>query len=83
MIKKLIRQYKTTPHAKQLLGLFSVNIIGIPIGIITSIVITSYLGPQGYGNYVFIISIFNIATTIFTFGFFQAGNRALVLTNDK
>jgi len=83
MIKKLIQQYNTTPHAKQVLGLFSVNIIGIPIGILTSIVITRYLGPQGYGNYVFIISIFNIATTIFTFGFFQAGNRALVLNKDK
>lgn len=68
---------------RQVLGLFSVNIIGIPIAIITSIVVTRFLGAQGYGDYRFIISIFNFAIIIFTFGFFQAGNRALVLNNNK
>ena len=66
-----------------MLGLFSVNIIGLPIGIITSIVITRYLGAQEYGDYRFIQSIFNFAIIIFSFGFFQAGNRALVLNHDK
>jgi O-antigen/teichoic acid export membrane protein len=83
VIKNLFQQYKSTPRARQVLGLFSVNIIGIPISIITSIVITRYLGAQGYGDYKFIQSIFNFAIIIFTFGFFQAGNRALVLNNDK
>jgi O-antigen/teichoic acid export membrane protein len=83
MIRKLLHTYKSNPKAKQVLGLFSVNIIGIPIGIITSIVVTRYLGPQGYGDYKFIQSIFNFAIIIFTFGFFQAGNRALVLNNDR
>lgn len=83
MLKKLIQQYKSNPRAKQVLGLFSVNIIGIPIGIITSIVVTRYLGAQGYGDFKFIQSIFSFAIIIFTFGFFQAGNRALVLNNDK
>ncbi|MEA4936929.1 MAG: oligosaccharide flippase family protein [Paludibacter sp.] len=83
MIKKQFTQLKNNPRAKQVLGLFSVNIIGIPIGIITSIVITRYLGAQGFGDYKFILSIFNLAIIIFSFGFFQAGNRALVLNNDK
>lgn len=83
MIKKQFTQLKNNPRAKQVLGLFSVNIIGIPIGIITSIVITRYLGAQGFGDYKFILSIFNLAIIIFSFGFFQAGNRALVLNDDK
>lgn len=83
MNKKQYTQLKNNPRAKQVLGLFSVNIIGIPIGIVTSIVITKYLGAQGFGDYKFIISIFNLAIIIFSFGFFQAGNRALVLNNDK
>lgn len=82
-IKKHIHSLKTNTRARQVMGLFSVNIIGIPIGIITSIIITRYLGPQGFGDYKFIQSIFNFAIIIFTFGFFQAGNRALVLNNDK
>lgn len=83
MLNKLIQQYKSNRKAKQVIGLFSVNIIGIPIGIITSIIVTRYLGAESYGDYKFIQSIFNFAVIIFTFGFFQAGNRALVLNPDK
>lgn len=83
MFKNQIHNIKTNTRARQVAGLFSVNIIGIPIGIITSIVITRYLGAEGFGNFKFIQSIFNFAIIIFTFGFFQAGNRALVLNNDK
>lgn len=70
-------------NTKQFLGLFSVNIIGIPIGLITSIIITNYLGPQLYGDYKFINSIFNFALVFLTFGFFQACNRAIVLCSDS
>ena len=83
MIKRLLHQYKSNHRVKQVIGLFSVNIIALPIGIVTSIVITKYLGLQGYGDFKFINSIFSIAVIIFSFGFFQAGNRALVLNNDK
>ena len=83
LLKKKIEQNIKNPKARQVLGLFSVNIIGIPIGIITSIVVTRYLGAQGYGDFNFIHSLFSFAIIIFTFGFFQAGNRALVLNTDK
>ncbi|MFW5982956.1 MAG: oligosaccharide flippase family protein [bacterium] len=83
MLQKLKNQYKSNPRVKQVLGLFSVNLIGIPIGIITSIVVTRYLGAETYGDYKFIMSIFSLAVIIFTFGMFQAGNRALVLNQDK
>jgi O-antigen/teichoic acid export membrane protein len=83
IIKKLRHQYKSNPRVKQVIGLFSVNVVAIPIGIVTSIVITRYLGAQGYGDFRFIYSIFSIAVIIFSFGFFQAGNRALVLNTDK
>lgn len=79
----LLRKYSTNTKYRQVIGLFTVNIIGIPIGIITSIIVTRYLGAQGYGDFKFIESIFSFAIIIFTFGFFQAGNRALVLNNDK
>ncbi len=83
MLKHQFHNIKNNTRARQVAGLFSVNIIGIPIGIITSIVITRYLGAEGFGDFKFIQSIFNFAIIIFTFGFFQAGNRALVLNHDK
>jgi O-antigen/teichoic acid export membrane protein len=83
VIKQFLTFLNSNPKAKQVLGLFSVNIIGIPIGIITSIIITRYLGAKLYGDYKFINSIFSFTIIIFSFGFFQAGNRALVLNTDK
>ncbi len=81
-ITKLISSFKR-PKVKQIITLYLVNLIGIPLGIVTSIVITRYLGAEIYGDYSFLNNIFSFAIVIFTFGFFQAGNRALVLTNDK
>lgn len=65
------------------MALYSVNLIGIPLSIVTSIVLTKYLGPAGFGNFSLLYNIFHFANVIFTFGFFHAANRALVLTHDE
>lgn len=78
----LLKEKKNSTRFKQVLLLYLVNFVGIPVGIITSIVITRFLGPKLYGDYKFLVSLFSLSMLIFTFGFFQAGNRALVLNND-
>lgn len=78
----IISKYKNNAKANQVIRLFSVTLIIIPIGIITSIFLTSFLGVEDYGNYMFILSIFNFSVVVFTFGFFQASNRALVLNHN-
>lgn len=77
---KVLTQRKSV---RQIASLFSVNLIGIPLGIVTNIIVTKYLGAQLFGDYKFIQSVFNFAILFFTFGFFQAGNRAIVLSNDR
>ena len=68
---------------KQFSGLFSANLLGLPLGFLTSIVITRYLGSELYGDYKFFDSIFRIAIVICNFGFFNACNRVLVLNENK
>ncbi|MFC0875457.1 oligosaccharide flippase family protein [Saccharicrinis sp. FJH2] len=68
---------------KQASTLLAVNIIGIPIGIGTSVIVTNYLGPKEYGDYKFITSVFEFAMIIFTFGLYQASNRLLVINSDE
>jgi len=63
--------------------LFSVNVIGIPLGMITSILLTQYLGAKNFGDYMFIHNIVNLAVVLGTFGLFHAGNRAIILSNNK
>lgn len=83
MIFNIIDKLKTNLRIKQATILFSVNIFSIPLSFISSILITRYLGPIDFGNYTFLLNIFGLAVIVYDFGFFQAGNRALVLNNDK
>ena len=78
-----ISNYLSNKSVKQFTGLFSANLLGLPLSFLTSIVITRYLGSQSYGDYKFFDSIFRIAIIICNFGFFNACNRALVLNEDK
>jgi len=83
MIKRLLQEYRVNEKFKQVLTLLSVNVIVIPLSIISSIIITRFLGPSAYGDFKYLNNLFNLAIILLNFGFFQAANRALVLTNDR
>jgi O-antigen/teichoic acid export membrane protein len=83
MIPWLDKIYKDSPRVRQVLSLFAVNIIVIPLSIVSNIFITRFLGPVAFGDFKFVFYVFSLGMVIFTFGFFQAGNRAIVLSSDK
>ena len=60
-INNFIIKFKTSKFFQQVSLLLLVNILGIPIGIITNIIITKYLGPQRYGDYILILNTFNFS----------------------
>ncbi len=80
---QIIKGYYTNERLRQVITLYSVNILAIPLSVIQSIILTRYLGPSAYGDYKFIINLFNLAVIIFSLGFFQAGNRALVMNHNS
>jgi O-antigen/teichoic acid export membrane protein len=82
MIRKIFHKYQNSLRFRQVISLLTVNVVGIPITIVSSIIITRFLGPSVYGDFKFLSNLFILAVTVFTFGFFQAGNRALVLNSD-
>ena len=82
-LNKQYSRFKSSAKAKQSLGLLIVNFVGLPLGIATSVLLARMLGAEGYGNYNFIFSVFTFSSLIITLGFFQAGNRALVLNHNK
>lgn len=83
MIRRLEKIYRENPRFKQAGSLFAVNFLIIPLSIISNIFITRYLGPVAFGDFKFLFGVFSLAMVLFNFGFFQAGNRALVLNSDK
>lgn len=85
MKKKLqkLKSFLEGKKTKQIISLYLVNIIGIPLGIITSMILTNYLGSKLFGDYSYLNGIFTFAMVIFNFGFIQAANRALVLNSSE
>ncbi|MFE3848028.1 oligosaccharide flippase family protein [Flavobacterium sp. LB3P45] len=85
-MKKNLYDFKNSLNGtktKQIIALYLVNIIGIPLGIVTSMILTNYLGPKLFGDYSYLNGIFTFAMVIFNFGFLYAANRALVLNDDR
>lgn len=85
-MKKKIQIFKSSlegKKTKQIISLYLVNIIGIPLGIVTSMILTNYLGSKLFGDYSYLNGIFTFAMVIFNFGFLQGANRALVLNNSE
>jgi O-antigen/teichoic acid export membrane protein len=85
-LKKKLQKIKSTLEGnktKQIISLYLVNIIGIPLGIVTSMILTNYLGSKLFGDYSYLNGIFTFAMVIFNFGFIQAANRALVLNSSE
>jgi O-antigen/teichoic acid export membrane protein len=87
LIKKLflrsVEYYQTNNRLRQVISLLSVNIIIIPLSIVSNIFITRLLGPSEFGDFKFVLNVVNLCMVIFTFGLYQAGNRAIVLNSDN
>lgn len=78
-----LKKYTKSPKAKQVFGLYSVNLFALPLTLITSILLARYLGPEKYGNYKFIINICSLLAVIVNIGLFQSASRALLLNNEE
>lgn len=83
MHNHFIKKYSSSTKAKQVFGLYSVNLIALPLTLITSILLARYLGPEKYGNYKFIINVCSLLAVIVNIGLFQSASRALLLNNDE
>lgn len=80
-LRAFLSRSSRSPRVQQVATLYAANFFGIPLALVTSIVFTSFLGPQGYGDFAFLDSIFEFGKIIFTFGFFYSGSRAIVLNH--
>ena len=82
-MNKLLAYYNSNSRLRQIVSLLSINVIGIPLGIITSVLLTNYLGAKRFGDYTFINNIIGLAVVLGTFGFYYSGNRAIVTSKSK
>lgn len=62
--------------------LFISSILGIGLGLISSILNTHFLTPEEYGNYRYVFNILSFGGSIFLFGYFVSGCRLLAVSKD-
>ena len=75
-----VAQLLKVSDIRQILHLMFSNTMGFPLTMVSSWFLTRNLGNEYFGDYSFLINIFNLSIIIFSFGFFQAAGRAIVIT---
>lgn len=79
----LSEKYRTNKHFHQSATLMIWNVCCIPLGIISNIVITRYLGAKSFGDYLYVSRVFAFAFILLGFGVLQSLNRAILLSHDE
>lgn len=63
--------------------LFFSSILGVGLGLCSSILNTRFLTPEEYGNYRYVYNIISFIASLLLFGYFVSGCRLLAISNDK
>lgn len=80
--REYLNALKTNSHMRQCFSLMFWNLVGIPLGIVTNIVITRYMGADSFGDYLYIQRVFELAFILLGFGVVQSLNRVVLLAKD-
>lgn len=70
------------PIKNQTSLLFLSSIIGIGLGLLSSILNTRFLPPEEYGNYRYVYNIISFLSSLLLFGYFVSGCRLLAISKD-
>lgn len=68
---------------KQAVLLYASSLIGVALGVLSSIVNTRFLCPTDYGDVRYVQNIINFIASLLLFGYFMSGSRMLALSDDK
>lgn len=65
----------------QVLLLYTTTLIGVIMGVLSSIVNTRYIDPSTYGDVRYVQNLLNFTSSILLLGFFQSGSRLLAISS--
>lgn len=80
---KTVSFRKLSKNNKQVLVLYGATLIGILLGVISSVINTRFIPPSDYGDVRYIQNIINFIASLLLFGYFLSGSRLLALSNDE
>ena len=71
-----------TKHKRQIVILYVSTLLGVLLGLLSSIVNTRFLSTSDYGDVRYIQNIINFISVFLLFGYFLSGARLMALTDD-
>lgn len=77
LYKKKVIEHTKNRKFRQILSMLTSSALGVGLGILTSVINTRLLGPEAFGDFKFIQSIFNILMVFFSVGIFHTGGRLI------
>lgn len=72
-----------TPKKKQIIILYGSSLIGVALGMLSSIVNTRFLSPTEYGDVRYVQNIIQFISIFLFFGYFHAGARLMTKSQDS
>ena len=72
-----------TKEKKQIIYLYASTLIGVLLGVLSSIINTRFLAPTDYGDVRYVQNIINFVASLLLFGYFVSGSRLLALSKDE
>ena len=77
------RFFNLHKQGKQVVLLYITSLIGIIMGVFSSIVNTRFISPADYGDVRYVQNIISFVASILLVGYFLSGSRLLALSDDK
>lgn len=68
---------------KQVVLLYVTTMLGVFLGVLSSIINTNFMDPEDYGDVRYIQNIINFIASLLLFGYFLSGSRLLALSKDE
>lgn len=78
-----MKRLTITKSNTQVVVLYVSTLLGIILGVMSSIVNTRFLNPDDYGDVRYVQNIINFVASLLLFGYFLSGSRLLALSNNE
>ena len=74
---------RITKQQQQVVLLYGSTLIGIVLGVLSSIVNTRFIAPSDYGDVRYVQNIISFIASLLLFGYFLSGSRLLAVSNNE
>jgi len=82
-MRMLLSKLKNNSIFSQSIVLLISTILGMVVLLFSNFFLTKLISPKMFGDYSYVLNVFNLFQTIFNFGFFYSINRQVVLSRSE